>query len=427
MRIEVGQERTEIDIDISDIIQEGGNLNILPQVKNYFSIDYKPKKNKLSLVAKGYIGLIPITADLAIDIRPKFSINNLARIVSISQGKFKSISYFSKYYNEQPDASKVVSEFLLDSFIIELEKLYSEGVFREYLAKTEYSSFIKGKLNIADSIKKLWSHGHFNKASVKYYELSPETPLNKLIKYTIEYCLTLLHQEFLTPSIQTKLIYFHQGFSNFEINPSDDFLKDAFELIKGNKIPELRHYYINICEICRLLLTGSGIDFDNHGTMLNISSFIINMESVFEKFLLNSIKNRKALLGDNYIILDGNDEGKKKFFKPPGRGRGDAKPDIIIKVNNKTTIIADAKYKFKSKDSDRYQVISHALSYEAKVAVLIMPTNDSGTRVVELGGVGGVFEIRVYEVFVDISSNDLEAEEIKLMSILKSFIDTEVT
>lgn len=424
MRIEVGQERSEIEIDITDIVQEGGNLNILPQVKNYFSIDYKPRNNKLSLAAKGYIGLIPITADLAIDIRPKFSINNLARLVSISQGKFKSISYFSKYYNEQPNAPKVVSEFLLDSFIIELEKLYSEGIFREYLAKTEHSSSIKGKLNIAESIKRLWSHGHFNKASVKYYELSPETPLNKLIKYTIEYCLTKLHKEFLTHSIQTKLIYFHKGFSNFEIDPSEDFLKDAFELIKGDKIPELRNYYINICEICRLLLTGSGIDFDNHGTMLNISSFIVNMESVFEGFLLNSIRNRKELFGDNCTILDGNDEGKKKFFKAPGRGRGDAKPDIIIKINNETKIIADAKYKLKSKDSDRYQVISHALSYEAKVAVLIMPTNDSGTRVVELGGVGGSFEIRVYEAFVDISSDDLEAEEIKLMDILKNLIQS---
>ena len=41
---------------------------------------------------------------------------------------------------------------------------------------------------------------------------------------------------------------------------------------------------------------------------------------------------------------------------------------------------------------------------------------------VELGGVGGSFEIRVYEVFIDISSNDLEAEEIKLLNILKNLI-----
>ena len=422
MRIEVGEERSEIDIDISEIVHEGGTLNILPQVKNYFSIDYKPRNNKLSLAAKGYIGLIPITTDLAIDIRPKFSINNLARLVSIAQGKFKSISYFSRYYNEKADAPKVVSEFLLDSFIAELEKLSSEGIFRDYLAKNEQSVCIKGRLNIADSIKKLWSHGNFHKVSIDYYELSPETSLNKLIKYTLEYCLTNLHKELITPDIKAKLIFFHQGFSNVTIGRSENFLQDAFEIIKNNKIPELRNYYINICEICRLLLTGSGIDFDNHGTMLNISSFIVNMENIFESFLLNSLRNRKGLLHLNCTILDGNDEGKKKFFTPPGRGKGDAKPDIIIKINNDIKIIADAKYKLKSKDSDRYQVISHALSYEAKIAILIMPSNEQDTRIVELGGVGGAFEIRVFEVFINISTDDLEAEELKLLTILKGLL-----
>ena len=60
MRVEQAEERSEIDIPISEIVRDGGSLNILPTVKNYFSIDYKPRTQKLSLVAGGYIGLIPI-------------------------------------------------------------------------------------------------------------------------------------------------------------------------------------------------------------------------------------------------------------------------------------------------------------------------------------------------------------------------------
>ncbi len=72
MKIEQAEERKEINIQISDIVQEGGILNIFPSVKKFFSIDYKPRNDKLSLVAGGFIGLIPINSNLAIEIRPKF-------------------------------------------------------------------------------------------------------------------------------------------------------------------------------------------------------------------------------------------------------------------------------------------------------------------------------------------------------------------
>jgi len=36
MRIEQGEERKEIDIPISEIVLDGGKLNILPSVKKYW-------------------------------------------------------------------------------------------------------------------------------------------------------------------------------------------------------------------------------------------------------------------------------------------------------------------------------------------------------------------------------------------------------
>ena len=71
MRIEQAEERQEIDIAISEVVKEGGKLDIYPSVKKYFSIDYKPKNDKLSLVAGGFIGLIPINSEFAIEIKPK--------------------------------------------------------------------------------------------------------------------------------------------------------------------------------------------------------------------------------------------------------------------------------------------------------------------------------------------------------------------
>ncbi|MCJ8272520.1 MAG: McrC family protein [Psychrosphaera sp.] len=426
MRIEVGIERADIDIDLTEIIKADGELNILPQVKNYFNINYKPSSNTLCLATKGFIGLIPITKHLAIDIRPKFSIRNLAKLVSIAQGKFRPTSFFSKYYNENQDFCGSVSDFLLNSFVIELEKLHTEGIYRQYIATRAVQSQIKGRLNITDSINKQWAHGKFNKASVDFYELSPQTPLNRLIKYTIAYCLNEFPKTAnVDNATRQKLEFFYQGLSRVDIGLTEHLLDQAFELIKTDKIPQLRHYYITICEICRLLITSTGVDLDHHGSQLNINSFTINMEKTFEQFLLNSIRNHRVLFDDSTIVLDGNFEGKKRFFSPPGRGMGYAKPDIVIKTGNQTKHIIAAKYNLKTTDSDRYQIIAHALSYQAKKAVLVLPATTKNTEIVAIGTVGGRFEIEIYELFIDLSAEDLEAEEHKYLTIISKLMEDE--
>ncbi|WP_270669508.1 MULTISPECIES: McrC family protein [unclassified Aeromonas] len=424
MKIIIGTERSPIDVDISEIIQNGGRLNILPQVKNYFSIDYKPRDNKLSLAAKGYIGVIPVTTDLAIDIRPKFSIKNLTTMVSVAQGKFRSLSYFSRKYNEKENAPEIVYEFLVESLISELQTLYAEGIYKEYLLKHDELSNIKGRLDTENSIRKLWGHGKFHKAYSSFFKHTSNTPLNKLIKYTIHYCLTNLPPEFLKQEhIYKSLIQFYDGFKEVEFPVDSNFLEEAFDTIKHNKIPILRGYYINICEVCRLIITGTGIDFDNHGTALSLSSFVVDMENIFEQFLLNTAREYKSVIGEDILILDGNDEGKKQLLDPPGTATGKAQPDIIVKDQHGTVLIADAKYKPSSKESDRYQIISHALSFSCKTAALILPSKAGQTYIEKLGSIGSPNTIDVYEIFIDLSAENLPHEQEKLVQLIASTIN----
>jgi len=136
--------------------------------------------------------------------------------------------------------------------------------------------------------------------------------------------------------------------------------------------------------------------------------------------LLNSLRAKRNKFPEGTSILDGNKEGRKKFFNQPSFGKGDAKPDIIIKKQDDYHIIADAKYKLKTKDTDRYQVISHALSYGASVAVLILPKEESydGANLIKIGEVGISIHIDVYEYYFDLSSNDLLSEEKLLVEAL---------
>ena len=423
MKIEQAEERKEIDIAVSEVVKEGGKLNILPNVKNYFSIDYKPKNDKLSLVAGGFIGLIPINSELAIDIKPKFSISNLTRIVSIAEDSFNTLSFFNKKYQESDDSSSVVFEFMAECLANELQTLEKEGVLKEYLSKTEATHKIRGRININDSIKKLWSHGNFNKASVTCFDFTLDNPFNRLIKFTIKFCikeLLLLKSDKI--SLRKSLINFYSMFDAVALVSNPNSFEEVYSAIKYEKISILRRYYLNICEICRLIINHRGVSFDESGDDQQLNSFTLDMASTFEKYLIHSIRLNRNAFSEGTAILDGNKEGRKKFYNQPSIDEGNAKPDIIIKEQDIYRIIADAKYKVKTKDSDRYQIISHALSYGASVAVLILPKeeNNYGGKLVKLGGVGTDHQIDVYEYYFDLTSSNLCTEEQSLAEALNS-------
>jgi 5-methylcytosine-specific restriction enzyme subunit McrC len=414
MRIEQAEERKEIDIPISEIVKDGGRLDIFPSVKKYFSIDYKPKSDKLSLVAGGFIGLIPINSELAIEIKPKFSISNLTRIVSIAEDRFNTLSFFRKKYGETSENNPVVFEFMAECLVNELQTLEEEGLLKDYFLKNEDSNTIRGRINVNASIKSLWSHGHFNKVSVSYFDFTPDNPFNQLIKLTIKFCIEELSlansgKRFLRDS----LIDFYSMFDAVSLDVRLQVYDKVFNAIKSDKVSILRGYYVNICEICRLIINQRGVDFDNGGDDVELNSFTLDMASIFEKYLLNSLRANRDTFPDEISILDGNKEGRKKLYNQPSIGIGDAKPDIILKQGDSYQVIADAKYKLKTKEADRYQVISHALSYGAKIAVLILPKDENydGDTLVKLGGVGSTYKIDVYEYYFNLSSNNLVSEE----------------
>lgn len=427
MKIHSAEERNEVHIDINEVVKEGGKLNIYPNVKNFFSIDYKPKRDKLTLFAGKYIGLIPINDSLAIEITPKFSISNLTRIVSIAQDNFRTLGFFSREYKKSESSESIIFQFMVESLCNELKVLYDEGVLKEYVLKQEPSHKIRGRIDLNNSIKQLWSHGDFNKAITIHHEQTADNIFNQLIKYTIEYCLNKINHTLPEEKgLRDSLSFFH---SLFEFVRIDNISKEYFfyaKKIREKEFPSIRNYYKNVCKVCQLIIEDKGVSFNDIGADLQLSSFTLDMESAFEKYLLNSLRksNSTSKSKELITILDGNNEGRKKLYNQPSNAKGDAKPDIIISKENKPLIIIDAKYKSKTKDSDRYQVISHALSYNCKIAVLVLPTdgNHITENLVKLGDIGIEYVVDVYEYYFNLSTHDLETEEEKFSESLLSLL-----
>ena len=412
-------ERRPTSIPIQYILSDNGSPNIFPEVmsKGYFDIDFR--RDELVLVAGKYIGLIPINDKVAINVQPKVGITSLVNIISKSREYIDSLHFFERYYQETSASSPTIFEFFANCLNIELRKLEREGVYKQYLSREENFSSPKGRIDIGKTITRNWSKGLFNKAHCIYHEFTSDNHFNRMIKYTIWYCLNHLSR---IGSVNIHLIkdlsYYYNYFDSIPIDKNRSFLPAVISDIHLNKLPVLRFYYENICKICRCIIEDIGIMLKSTGEDIKMLSFIVNMENIFEKYLLNLLRDSVTELGPNTYVLDGNKEGKSYLFNDSKKY--EAKPDILLKREHDIKLIVDAKYKVKSSEADRYQVISHALSFGAPIAVLIMPlSNKSTPGLSKIGTIGKSYSIELYEYYIDLENVDLSSVEDQYILDLK--------
>ena len=153
---------------------------------------------------------------------------------------------------------------------------------------------------------------------------------------------------------------------------------------------------------------------------LALESFIISLDDVFEGYVRSVLAELPDLGFGRVATLDGNKRRHQlPFFIDNNRYK--IKPDLIVKDSRGALIIGDAKYKKKPSEEDRYQIVSHALAYGVKKAVLIYPkppsTQQSG--LVRLGKIGLKDGIEVFEFYYDLSS-DMKASDQLLRSAVRS-------
>jgi 5-methylcytosine-specific restriction enzyme subunit McrC len=167
----------------------------------------------------------------------------------------------------------------------------------------------------------------------------------------------------------------------------------------------------------------AGVSIEDEGKDLSLSSFTLDMSSVFENYLLNALRLNRGVFPEKTFILDGNKEGRKKFYNQPSSSHAYAKPDFILQIGDECKVLVDAKYKDSSKETDRYQIISHALSYNSNIAVLVLPMVDfspDAPKLHKIGTLGDSHTVDVYEYYFDLSSEDLAGAERNFSKVIAS-------
>ncbi|WP_338834111.1 McrC family protein [Bradyrhizobium septentrionale] len=397
--------RRSIKLSVSELLVQG-ELEIYPEVisKGYFSLQFQGKN--LQLTAGPFVGLIPINGLITIDVRPKLPVGNLARVIDLTRSPLTALSRLKRSYVADGDSSPGMLEFLTGSLLEELKVVFTKGLNRVYVKTEENTSHPRGRLNAERTFRLNFIKGIGHRASSSFFWSTTNTAHNQLIRFALQFAAERLSR--LENRNRDLLDGLAAALRQFEAIPTGDpraCIRQVEDELRLNKVR--RSYYVPSLEIALAIVRGRSV-VSSEGGNLELPSYIINFETLFEDYL------RKALSWKEhdapFEVSDGNGAGQKPLFDdsphPP------AQPDILIRRDD-LLVVVDVKYKEKVDRADVNQVVTYASVYRTNVVVLLHQASAEGEGGLFLRGTIGALSVYCYQF--NLGASDLLEEENRLV------------
>ncbi|WP_326908693.1 McrC family protein [Sedimentibacter sp. MB31-C6] len=251
-------------------------------------------------------------------------------------------------------------ELFIGIFIDELLVLLNRDVNRNYNLCLENQSFIKGKIDFAETVKynSYRKHLHY----VRYDQFTENIIINRIFKTVI---LNLINR---TTVKENKM----------KLKKSLLWLEDVEavrlnnDIWKGVKFSHLNNQYKPVFNLAKLFYYNSSPNLNRGDEM--VFSFLVPINQLFEMYIFEAIKSYNSYYKVNY-------QGPVRYLaKQDGNNKLQLIPDITITENEDVKYIIDTKYKEidilnnrNVSQSDIYQMLAYSIRYECKKIALVYP------------------------------------------------------
>ncbi len=333
--------RHEIDSKIIDRLKEKYNTQIKINLK------YTPQGDYWNFYAQGWVGYIPITPKFGIRIKPKIPIKNLLGMLEYAYN-LKSCYFLDNLVdcNSLEDFYNHLATILTKRIL----KLTRQGLYQTYIPKTKPLSYVRGRLDVAKTIKTSNS-----KLTCTYKQQTLDIPENQILLYTL-HCIS---RDRVGNSQVQKLVSKAYRDLGRSITLTPYRAKDCLNI----KYHRLNQQYQQLHQLCRFFLDCNMPSY-NSGNYQTLP-FIIDMARLYEKFVAEWIK----------INLPA--QYKLKIQETIKLDPIELEIDLLIcdRATGKTCYVLDTKYKNPQKpaNQDIYQIITYAISQNCARAILIYP------------------------------------------------------
>ncbi len=424
-QVYVGEEHGKIALPVADVMLDG-ELNIFKEIESQGIFQLRFTGTKLEFFAGKYIGIIPINPHLTIEVRPRVPVKNLVRCLKISRSNFKELRGLKRLFDSSKDSFDALLDTLTEDLLEAVERIRYFGIYKTYSKLDIVTSHPKGRINLSAAAKESFKPSKHEKIHCTWFDRTINNPPNQCILTALE----SLAQKYACligqKMAQSRLRRINEASQLFHGVKSDfrhSFFFDS-SIEDPSRLPELRSYYRDAIQISKLILQNEGISVLESGTQFSMSSLIIDMSVVFEKYIRNVLTD--SLNDNNLSVRDGNisheaSGGARPLFIDEAHSQSQNKkqlatPDIVVFNNNvldpKPYLVIDAKYKIVASTAEREdinQIVTYAVAYGVDKALLIMPAHPG-----IIGGLhilGRVGTVQVYQFNFDLSAEDVSGVE----------------
>ncbi len=298
-----------------------------------------------------------------------------------------------------------LSETLAAIFADRLRRELLRGPERAYIRREENLRRFKGKLLIAQQVRR--NAAHRERFFCRFEEFSEDTLMNRIFRAACRVLLNSTH----TPSTQDRLRHCLLLLDGVE----DVFVHD--ELFDQITITRQNERFADVLHFCRLFLQGRSPTVRS-GRERSFS-LLFDMNRVFEDFVTAFLKKQVIPHLDGYRLYPQAKSQRRHLMRDRDRDVLLLQPDILITSNDRHLVL-DTKWKQFSSTTgsdDLYQLYAYTKRYECQRSVLLYPhVLDGECLDYDIMGTDGATGEQVGVRFVNLRRNLYERSEIKALA-----------
>jgi 5-methylcytosine-specific restriction enzyme subunit McrC len=325
-------------------------------------------EQKYDLTPGSFVGVVNLPDGLELVVGPKLLMDRVMFLISyaVDRGRWEQMSArFGPADN--------ILEAIIPGFTYQVRRALGRGVLQGYRTEEEALPTVRGQWRIGDQLRDRF--GIAPPVEVRYDDYTPDIEVNRLLRAAIR---CLLNTRSRTDQLRWPL-------------RALDAKLDGVQLVRyePGRIPEVTidrrsETYRGAIALARLVLRGASYDLTTGE--IEASAFLIDMNEVFEDFVLVSL--REALGVSERELVQGA-KGHPMFLAVGNRIP--LQPDISLWSRGECTFVGDVKYKRirdGAPNADLYQLAAYLVATGLPAGMLIYAAGEREPRTYEVVRLG---------------------------------------
>jgi 5-methylcytosine-specific restriction enzyme subunit McrC len=332
---------------------------------------------RAQLRATQYVGLVSLSENVTIEIRPKAAGTNLLHLLRYANGVESTTI-------EQSTVMQTGSTFI-DTlgylFVTELRRVVNRGLYREYQQTSGTERYVRGRLDVHQQLQR---HGSTATAfECTYEDHTYDTVANRAILYATTILLRLVGDSSLRKSLRQKQQSLRRQVTLTPVRPVE---------LEGVQLTHLNDYYANAIRLTRFVLQNLFVDDFRRG-ISSTFSLLVDMNQIFEKVIERALTEVVAEW-DGWSVRS---QETSRTLITGGAKQVTIRPDLLLEdPSGVVRVVGDVKWKLgQPSNADFYQLSAYQLTYGVP-GLLIYPEQDGSVS--DVYTVDGQYPLRLLEV-----------------------------